>query len=145
MPVERGYSRAAVRFRREVSDAARIAASVASIGSGGGVTSMLSRRTKGITIKVTNDEYAVLAGLADGQTVTAWVHDVVLATATPHPGDQILLAELLALRTILLNLHFAIASGEPPTLEAMKRLIERADDEKQRRALERLTASPWRP
>ncbi len=34
---------------------------------------MASRRTKGITIKVTDDEYATLARLAKGQTVTAWV------------------------------------------------------------------------
>jgi hypothetical protein len=106
---------------------------------------MASRRIKGITIKVTDDEYAVLARLANGQTVTAWVHDVVLAAATPHPGDQILLAELLALRTILLNLQFAVANGEPLTTDAMKRLVDRADDDKHRRAFERLTAPPWRP
>ena len=106
---------------------------------------MPSRRTKGITIRVTEDEYARLARLADGQTVTAWVHEVALAAGTPHPADHILLAELLALRTILLNLQFAVASGEPPTLEAMKRLIERADDEKRRRAYEQLTAPVWRP
>jgi hypothetical protein len=51
----------------------------------------------------------------------------------------------LALRTIVLNLQFAVAGGEPPTTDAMKRLIERADDEKHRRAFERLTAPPWRP
>ena len=105
---------------------------------------MPSRRTKGITIRVTDDQYAGLVRLADGQTVTAWVHDVVLAAATPDPGDQIILAELLALRTILLNLHFAVANGEPPTVDAMKRLIDRADDEKHRRAFDRLTAAPRR-
>ncbi len=105
---------------------------------------MTSRRTKGITIKVTDDQYAALARLADGQTVTAWVHELVLSAATPHAADQIILSELLALRTILLNLQFAVASGDPPTLEAMKRLIERADDEKHRRAFEQLTAPVWR-
>jgi hypothetical protein len=106
---------------------------------------MPSRRTKGITIKVTDNEYAALARLADGHTVSAWVHDLVLATATPRPADHVLLAELLALRTILLNLQFAVASGDPPTTDDMKRLIERADEEKSRRALERLNAPPWRP
>jgi len=102
---------------------------------------MSSRRTKGITIKVTDEEYTTLARLAHGQTVTAWVHDVVLATATPRPVDHVLLAEVLALRTIVLNLLFAAASGETPTAEAMKRLIERADEAKIRKAEDRLIAA----
>jgi hypothetical protein len=106
---------------------------------------MSSRRTKGITIKVTDDEYAALMRVAKGQTVTAWVHDVVLATATPRPIDYVLLTEFLALRTILLNLHAALAAGETPTPDAVQRLIERADREKIRKANERLaSASSWR-
>jgi predicted permease len=66
-------------------------------------------RTNAVTIKVTDDEYATLARLAKGQTVTAWVHEVVLTTATPRPIDYVLLTEFLALRTILLNLHAALA------------------------------------
>jgi hypothetical protein len=106
---------------------------------------MRSQRTKGITIKVTSDEYAALARLARGQTVTAWVHHVVLATVTPKPADHVLLAEVLALRTIVLNVVFALASGETPTADAMKRLIERADDEKVRKTLERLAAAARGP
>jgi hypothetical protein len=106
---------------------------------------MLSQRTKGITIKVTPDEYTMFTSLAGGQSVSAWVHDVVLATATPRPADLVLLAEFLAVRTILLNLHFAAAVGETPTAEAMKRLIQRADAEKLRKAQERLASvSPQR-
>jgi hypothetical protein len=101
--------------------------------------------TKNISTKVTAQEYDRLARLANGQTLSAWVRGVLLATAIPRPIDQVLLAETLALRTILLNLQFAVASGEPPTLEAMKRLIERADDEKHRRAFEQLTTPAWRP
>jgi hypothetical protein len=96
--------------------------------------------TKSISTKVTAQEYDRLARLANGQTFSAWLRGVLLATTMPSPIDQVLLAEMLALRTILLNLQFAVASGEPPTLEAMKRLIERADDEKHRRAFEQLTA-----
>jgi hypothetical protein len=99
---------------------------------------MASRRTKGITIKVTNDEYATLARLANGQSVTAWVHDVALTTATPRPIDHVLLSEFLALRKILLNLHAALAAGETPTADAVQRLIERADRDKTRKAQERL-------
>src|SRR4029077_1195249 len=89
---------------------------------------MSSRRTKGITIKVTDEEYTTLARLAHGQTVTAWVHDVVLATATPRPVDHVLLAEVLALRTIVLNLLFAVGSGEQPAAAAVKGLTAPADE-----------------
>ena len=105
---------------------------------------MPSRRTKGITIKVTDDEYATLTRLAKGQTVTAWVHEVVLATATPRPIDHVLLAEFLAVRTILLNLHAALAAGETPTVDAVERLIERADRDKLRKAKERLAVASER-
>ena len=105
---------------------------------------MPSARTKGITIKVTEDEYDTLTRLALGQTVTAWVHDVVLATATPRPLDYVLLAEFLAMRTILLNLHAALAAGETPTADAVHRLIERADRDKMRKAQERLAPASSR-
>jgi len=105
---------------------------------------MPSRRTKGITIKVTDDEYATLMRLAKGQTVTAWVHEVVLATATPRPIDHVLLGEFLAVRTILLNLHAALAAGEAPTVDAVERLIERADRDKLRKAKERLASASER-
>jgi hypothetical protein len=101
---------------------------------------MLSQRTKGITIKVTDDEYTTFTRLAGGQTVSAWVHDVVLATTTPRPADHVLLAEFLAVRTILLNLHLAAATGDTPTAEAIKRLIERADADKLRKAQERFAS-----
>jgi hypothetical protein len=48
---------------------------------------MPSLRTKSISTKVTDEEYAQFEALA---------------------GEQTVLAEVLALRTILLNTHFAI-------------------------------------
>jgi hypothetical protein len=101
---------------------------------------MPMRRSKGISIKVTDDEYATLTRLAGGRTVSAWVHDVVLSSATPRPVDHVLLAEFLAMRTIVLNLHVAAATGETPTTDAVKRLIERVDETKIRKATERLMA-----
>jgi hypothetical protein len=63
----------------------------------------------------------------------------------PDPPDapapeHIFLAELLALRTIVLNLHFALASGEALTPDTVERLIERADHDKIRKAQERLAS-----
>jgi hypothetical protein len=103
------------------------------------------RRTKSIGTKLTAEEYAQVVRVADGHSLSEWVRDVLLGLVTPQPAHHALLAEVLALRTIVLNLQFAVAGGEPPTTDTMKRLIERADDEKHRRAFERLTAPPWRP
>jgi hypothetical protein len=68
------------------------------------------------------------------------VRDVLLASP-PEAESQIVLAELLALRTILLNALFSIAKGEAMTPDAMQALIERADKDKVRRALEKLGAA----
>ena len=61
------------------------------------------RRTKSIGTKVTEDEYVRLARLADGQTLSEWVRHVLLAIVTPSPADHVLLAEVIALRTIRLQ------------------------------------------
>ena len=98
------------------------------------------RRTRSVTTKIAEDEYERLVQMAEGQTISEWVRDVLLAT-TRRPTDQLLLSEILALRTIVLNLLFAVASGEVPSTDAMKRLIARADDEKLAKAHERLTSS----
>jgi hypothetical protein len=77
-------------------------------------------------------------------TLSEWVRDVLLASspgAGAEAADQVLLAELLALRTILINLLFSVSKGEPVTPEQMQALIERADKDKMRRALERLGES----
>ena len=103
------------------------------------------RRTRSVGTKLTPEEYAQLVRVADGRTLSEWVREVLLGVVAPQPAHHVLLGEVLALRTIVLNLQFAVASGEPPTTDAMKRLIERADDEKHRRAFERLTTPPWKP
>lgn len=101
---------------------------------------MAARRTKTISTKVTPDEYARLAALAGQHTISEWVRDVLLRAGAPSPGDTAMLAELIALRTILLNLHFAVCRGETLTADAMQRIIERADQDKHRHAYERLHA-----
>jgi len=58
------------------------------------------------------------------------------------PADETLLAEILALRTILLNLFYDLANGEPMTTERMKELIAKADGEKRENASARLKSHP---
>jgi hypothetical protein len=95
---------------------------------------MADKRTKSVSTKLTEDEYLTLANLAGTQTLSAWARAVLLQAAFPSPAEPIILAELLALRMILLNLHFAICGGEPVTAETLHRLIARADQDKHRMA-----------
>ena len=105
---------------------------------------MASRRTKSIGTKVTPEEYDRIRTLAGDQPVSEWVRSALLGAADASPADSILLAELLALRAILLNLHFHLCSGAPVTAETMQRLIERADQDKSRLAEARLARADRR-
>jgi len=104
-------------------------------------------RTKSIGFKVSEEEYARLeeAARAGGFTLGEWCRQVVLGsgqeTEPTGPGGaeaQALMAELVALRAILLNVLFKLANGEKPTAEEMQRLIDRADSDKLKKARERL-------
>ena len=104
-------------------------------------------RTKSIGFKVSQEEYAQLetAAQTSGRTLGEWCREVVLASGQetkptgPDGADaQALMAELVALRAILLNVLFKLANGEKPTAEEMQRLIDRADSDKLRKARERL-------
>jgi hypothetical protein len=99
---------------------------------------MPSLRTKSISTKVTDEEYAQFEAFAGGQTISEWARDVLLNATKPNAGEQTVLAEVLALRTILLNVHFAISQGQTLTDEKMQQLIERADQNKLSKARERL-------
>ena len=99
---------------------------------------MPALRTKSISTKVTDEEYAQFEALAGEQTISEWARDVLLKASKPNAGDQTVLAEVLALRTILLNIHFAVAQGRTLTAEEMQQLIERADQNKLSKARQRL-------
>ena len=86
-----------------------------------------------------------------GLTLSEWCRETLLASVNSHEdksvnlsstdgatGQQALMAELVALRAILLNVFFKQAKGEPLTAEEMQRLIDRADSDKLRKARERL-------
>ncbi len=98
---------------------------------------MASRRTKSISTKVTPEEYARIAALAGEGTISEWVRAVLPRADAPSVSEATVLAELLALRTIVLNLHFAICGGKPLTPDAVQRLIANADHQKHQLAQER--------
>lgn len=104
---------------------------------------MASRRTKSIGTKVTDEEYARIQTLAGDQTISEWARGALLK-ATNTPSEPTVLAEVLALRTILLNLHFAWCTGDRMTPETMQRLIDRADRDKVDQAHSRLGSADRR-
>jgi len=100
-------------------------------------------RTKSVGTKVTDDEYARLEACASEESISIseWCRNVLLERANgdrPTEAEKVTLAEILALRTILLNLHFAVARAETITADAMQAIIERADRDKVKKAMERL-------
>ena len=86
-------------------------------------------RTKSVSTKVSDEEYAQFEALAGGQTMSEWTREVLLNAVKPNTSEQIVLAELIALRAILLNAFYKLAQGEHLTADEMQRLIERADQE----------------
>jgi hypothetical protein len=103
-------------------------------------------RTKTISTKVSEEEQERLESLAqaEGQSLAEWVRDTLLARAAAATGpttsaEQVQLAELLALRKILLNVLFKVANGEKITKQEMQNLIDNADADKLKNAGERLS------
>ena len=105
-------------------------------------------RTKSVGTKVSEAEFALLEERARGagMRLAEWVREALLsAPVEPVAGSgvdsgEVALAEVLALRSLLLNLHFRAAKGEPVAEAEMRGLIERADETKMQRARERLEA-----
>jgi predicted transcriptional regulator len=56
--------------------------------------------------------------------------------------EETVLAETLALRTILLNAFYKLAQGEKLTAEELQSFIDRADASKVQKAIEKLAAKP---
>ena len=106
---------------------------------------MPTPRSKSISTKVTEEEYAQFEVLAGDQTISQWVREVLLKAAEPSPAEQTIVAELLALRMILMNILFSIANREQLTSTAMDDIIKQADAAKLGKAMERLTSTTTGP
>ena len=97
---------------------------------------------------VSEEEFAQLESAASerGLTLSEWCRETVLASVNgqePKASDpggigHAVMAELVALRAILLNVMFKLANGQTLTAEEMQRFIDRADSDKLRKARERL-------
>ncbi len=89
-------------------------------------------------------EFALLEERARGagMRLGEWVREALLSAPMDAGVDsgEVALGEVLALRSLLLNLHFRSATGEPVSESEMRGLIERADGSKLERARERIAA-----
>jgi hypothetical protein len=95
----------------------------------------LNLRTKSIGTRVSEQEYARLEQVAQkaSKTLAEWCREVMLnsanggaaETAVTGAGAEALMAEVVALCTILLNVLFKQSNGERLTAEEMQRLIDR--------------------
>jgi hypothetical protein len=99
-------------------------------------------RTKSVGTKVSEAEFALLEERARGagMRLGEWVREALLSAPAESGPDsgEVALSEILALRSLLLNLHFR--SATIPEAE-MRGLIERADGSKLERARERIAAA----
>lgn len=101
-------------------------------------------RTRSVGTKVSQDEYARLEACAAGKqlSISEWSRQTLLAAANAFEGtagEQAILAEVIALRTIVANLIYTFTSEGKVTAEQMRAFIERADGTKSKRATELLS------
>lgn len=98
-------------------------------------------RNRSIGTKVSEEEYTALEKLAAsrGLTLGEWFREVVLGELVAQPAEQVILAEVLGLRMLVLNTVQILAQRGELTTEELQRLIERVDREKQKKARERLS------
>jgi len=78
-------------------------------------------RVRTVGTRVCEEEYQALEKLAAarGQTLSEWTRQVVLAqlnpTTTANPHEEMVTAEVLALREILLNVLFRMVNEPSPS------------------------------
>jgi hypothetical protein len=101
-------------------------------------------RTHSIGTKVTAEEYERLesTALAENLSISEWSRRVLLDAVNFGParaGEEAVLAEVIALRTIVANLIYTFTSEGKVTAEQMRAFIERADGTKSKRAKEFLS------
>ena len=95
-------------------------------------------RTKSITAKMTPAEHGCLQEFANaqGQSLGELARALLLRELQKSGSEETILAEVLALRAILLNVVYGLSRGEVPNSETMRELIARSDADKHKKARE---------
>src|SRR5213594_3874223 len=112
------------------------------------MTTSKAARTRSVGTKLTEKEYEQVGSAAArrGLTVSEWSREELLrAAGEPAPvataAEQMMMAEVLALRTILLNLFYDLAGGGKIHADRMEEVIAKADGNKWEKARERFERS----
>jgi len=97
-------------------------------------------RTKSIATRLTEAEFVEVesAALRSGQKVSEWLRETALSrarNALDEDTDPILLAEIVGLRSLVLNL-FAKASEGPIDTDDLRKISAYADSVKRKKAAE---------
>src|SRR5277367_5156249 len=99
-------------------------------------------RAKSIATRLTEAEFAEVesAAVKAGQKLAEWLRDAALtrARASQELTDPVLLAEIMGMRSLMLNL-FAKASEGPISVEELRKMSAHADSIKEQKAREFLT------
>ena len=103
-----------------------------------------SFRAKSLSTRITESEFAEVesAASAEGKKVAEWLREAALVQARGRRAgetDPVLLAELMAVRNLLVNL-FASASKGPLTEESIRKMAAYADSIKLQKAEEFLAS-----
>jgi len=106
-------------------------------------------RAKSVGTKVSAAELRVLESraAAAGLTLSEWVRDVLLGSSVEMgtmAAERAILGEMLAMRAILLNFMLKLSMRQPITEQVSRQLIEWADSNKMKRALEILAKNSTR-
>lgn len=97
-------------------------------------------RTKSIATRLTEAEFAEVevAAAKAGKKVSEWLREVALGhvhAASEEPTDPVLLAEMMGMRSLMVNL-FAKASEGPISSEDLRKMSLYADSIKEQKARE---------
>ena len=100
-------------------------------------------RSKSVTTKITEPEYERIVQMAgaSNRNISEWMRECLFrefgqsTSATEH---EVLLAEILALRIIILNLSVRTNAGEKLNQQDVLDLIRHADQDKTQKAQQRL-------
>lgn len=102
---------------------------------------MRTNRTRSVTVRVTEAQYDAMADAAmkaGAESVSAWAYTSMLGGLGRRPVEDVLLAEILALRVVLLNVVRKLAGGDASASALVEQAVALADAEKHERARQAL-------
>jgi hypothetical protein len=100
-------------------------------------------RSKSVTTKITEPEYERIVQMAgaSNRNISEWLRECLFrefGQSTSTAEHEVILAEVLALRSIIMTLSYQTNAGEKLSEQDMNDLIRRSDHDKIQKAQQRL-------